>query len=245
MSRSAASNSRWVAGVDGCPGGWIVVLRPLDDPSAACAEFRSTFSQVLELVADVICIDMPIGLPVIKGPGGRTADVEARAKLGPRKASVFSVPSRAAIMQSDYETACNVAMETSCPKRKVSKQAFNIFAKILQVDALMTPQLQSRVYETHPEVAFWALNIEQPLPHPKRLKTGLDHRRSLLSDAGYLPGFLTDTARFRPHKVGKDDLLDAAVCSWTAARIAKGPDHHCFPKEPCLDARGLRMEIRA
>jgi predicted RNase H-like nuclease len=244
MPQPTNMTSKWVAGVDGCPGGWIAVIRPLDDPSAARAKVCETFSEILALVADVICIDMPIGLPALKGPGGRTADRLAREKLGQRKASVFSVPSRSAVMELEYASACTVAQQTSNPSRKVSKQAFYIFPKIREIDALMTPALQSRVYETHPEVAFWALNRDNPLELPKRLKTGRDLRLNLLAEAGYLPGFLSDTSRFRQHKVGKDDLLDAAVCSWTAARIATGKAY-CFPNDPDTDANGLRMEIRA
>jgi len=32
------------------------------------------------------------------------------------------------------------------------------------------------------------------------------------------------------------------VCSWTAARIARG-EGRCFPANPGVDAKGLRMEI--
>ena len=115
--RIKACSTTWVVGVDGCPGGWLVVRCPLDDPSAATKQVCRGFAEVLALQADVICVDMPIGLPVVKGKGGRIADVEARSKLGRRKASVFSVPSREAVMQLDYRDACDVAQATSFPKR--------------------------------------------------------------------------------------------------------------------------------
>ena len=143
--------------------------------------------------------------------------------------------------------ACATAFATSDPPRKVSKQCFNLFPKIREIDALMNPQLQTRVHETHPEVAFWALNGERPLDEPKKVKSrphepGQALRRGLLAAAGYDPEFLRDTSAFRAREAGPDDLLDAAVCAWSAARIANGHGRR-FPAAPSLDAKGLRMEI--
>jgi predicted RNase H-like nuclease len=241
--------SKWIAGVDGCPGGWIAVIRLLDDPRRARSAFVRTFAELLALdpAPAVISVDMPIGLPERAGIGGRPADIEARSKLGQRQSAIFAVPSRAAVMETEYRRSCEVAFATSEPPRKVSKQCFNLFPKIRELDALMTPGLQSRVYETHPEVAFWALNGEQALSEPKKLKSrpygpGLELRRGLLAAAGYDRSFLSDASAFRARDVGPDDLLDAAVCSWTAARIARGEGRR-FPVNPDVDAKGLRMEI--
>lgn len=236
--------TRWVAGVDGCRGGWIVVLRPVADASAAYALLLHTFAEVLAVLpaAETICVDMPIGLPAVKGRGGRVADSEARAMLGRRKASVFSVPSREAVMQTTYADACEVASRTSEPSRKVAKQCFNLFPKMREIDALMSPDLQARVYESHPELAFWALNGECPLDEPKKARSGVVRRQQLLEAAGYDGDFLRDRSQYRARDVGLDDLLDAAVCSWTASRIARGVGRR-FPAAPSLDAKGLRMEI--
>ncbi len=243
------SAPRWVAGVDGCPGGWLVVLHPLAEPAAACAKLVRTFAQVLAIAPqlEIIGVDMPIGLPETSRIGGRTADIEARANLGARQSSVFAVPSRAAVMCTDYREACAAALATSDPPRKVSKQCFNLFPKIREIDALMAPLLQQRVFETHPELAFWALNGKQPLGEAKKVKSrphppGLELRRGLLAAAGYDQGFLRDTSCYRASVVGPDDLLDAAVCAWSAARIARGKGCR-FPSDPPLDAKGLRMEI--
>jgi predicted RNase H-like nuclease len=66
-------------------------------------------------------------------------------------------------------------------------------------------------------------------------------RRSLLAAAEYDRGFLERKA-FASAAVGADDLLDAAACSWSAARIARGEGRR-FPAHPPLDATGIRMEI--
>ena len=236
-----------VAGVDGCPAGWLVVLRPLDDPSSATARIVKTFADILALdpAPLVIAIDMPIGLPDLAGPGGRTCDVAARTVLGARQSSVFAVPARASVMETGYRAACERALAHSDPPRKVSKQMFNIFAKIREIDALMTPAVQARVREVHPEVAFAALNGWTPLSEPKKAKSqpyerGLALRRSLLLAAGYDEALFQ--AAFKRSVAGPDDVLDAAANSWTAARIARG-QARCFPQLPPLDTKGLRCEI--
>jgi len=238
----------WVAGVDGCRSGWIVCLRLLDDPASAIIRPLATFADVLAMPEQpvAIAVDIPVGLPDRTTTGGRDADVAARRVLGARQSSVFAVPARDAVMCADYRDACRAALETSDPPRKVSKQAFNLFAKIREVDALMTPELQDRVFEVHPEVAFWALNGCHPLKLPKKVKSrpnspGLELRRALLAHAGYSPAFLSE--QHLPARVaGPDDVLDAAVNAWTAVRIANGTAKR-FPDAPARDRRGLRLEI--
>ena len=202
IGQGAAPAATWVAGVDGCPGGWLVVLRPLGSPAAARSQLVATFAEVLALpeAPALIAVDMPIGLPARSGIGGRRADIEARANLGARQSSVFAVSSRAAVMQAEYRAACAAAFATSDPPRKVSKQCFNLFPKIREIDRLMTPELQSRVLECHPELSFWALNGEASLSEPKKVKSrghppGLELRRSLLGAAGYDRSFLVDRSR--------------------------------------------------
>ena len=87
----------------------------------------------------------------------------------------------------------------------------------------MTPELQNRIFECHPEVAFWALNGNRALQSAKKIKSrpnpdGLAYRRKLLGDAGYPPQLLNaDT--FRTSQVGPDDILDACAAAWSANRI--------------------------
>lgn len=241
-------SAAWVAGVDGCRAGWIVALRPLAGPGDLALRLVGTFAEVLVLpeMPEVIAVDIPIGLPERSGVGGRPADVAARSRLGYRQSCVFAVPSRAAVMELDYRRSCEIARATSDPPRMVSKQTYHLFGKIREVDALMTPRVQTRVFEVHPELAFWAMNGERPLSEPKKVKSrpyapGLDLRRALLAGAGYDVARL-DAFLIRAKQAGRDDVLDAAANSWTAARIANGVARR-FPAEPELDARGLRMEI--
>lgn len=242
--------SRWVAGVDGCRSGWVVVQWDLDGKLPARFEIVRTFREILELpeAPSVIAIDIPIGLPERAIIGGRHADVAARTLLGARQSAVFAVPARAAVTQTEYRAACDVAFAHSDPPRRISKQAFNLFPKIREVDALMTPALQKRVVECHPEAAFVQMNGGTPLALPKKIKSrpneeGLRLRSTLLAQAGF-PTAVLEARHAISRQAGADDLIDACACAWTAARIANGTARR-FPADPPVDAKGLRQEIWA
>jgi len=245
QSIGSASN---VTGVDGCPAGWIAVTFPIDHPEDAEWHIFKDFETLVAATAQhkALAIDMPIGLPEIAEAGGRAADREARAKLGDRKSSVFSVPARAAIYAQDYRAACEKALQFSDPPRKVAKQTFNLFPKIREIDALMTPGLQDRVVECHPEVSFWALNGCEPLDQPKKVKSrpyepGIELRRCLLKDAGFRDEFLVGPVG-SSRRVATDDFLDACAAAWSAARLASGAARR-MPAEHVTDRKGLRVEI--
>ena len=180
--------------------------------------------------------------------GGRAAETSVRLLLGERQSSVFSVPSRAAIYAPDYRDACRIAFQTSEPPRKVSRQLFNIAAKIREVDEALraAPAAAQRVFEVHPEVAFWRLNGERALTEPKKVKSrpyepGLALRRRLLIAAG-LPA---ETAKAAPPKgAAPDDLLDALACAAIARRIHAGTAQP-LPDPPPRDSFGLTMAIWA
>ncbi|HMN86915.1 MAG TPA: DUF429 domain-containing protein [Bauldia sp.] len=237
--------TRFVAGVDGCPGGWAVVWRDADGSVPPVLEIVPAFAAILADLrrAAIVAVDMPIGLPERTGPGGRGPENAVRPLLGARQSSVFSVPSRRAVMETDYRAACAAALATSDPPRQVSKQCFHLFPKIREIDALMTPALEDRVYECHPELAFWRLNGNRPMALPKKVKgrpnpAGLAERRALLVAAGDDPAFLDE----RRQGAGADDVLDAAVLGLTALRLLRG-EAESFPPSPSRDVRGLRMAI--
>lgn len=238
----------FVAGVDGCKAGWIAVLRNLADPEDIALKVFVTFADILQHKPSlsIIAVDMPIGLPDAIGPGGRGPEKAARRHLGDRQSSVFQVPARPAVYEEDYRLACEAAMRTSEPPKKVSKQCFYLFPKIRDIDAVMTPDLEERVFEVHPELAFWRLNGEQAMSLPKKVKSranaeGLDQRRGLLTAHGLPQDFLDQKP---PRGCGRDDLLDAAANSLIAERISKGKAEP-FPKDYRRDDRGLRMAIWA
>ncbi|MEJ8475851.1 DUF429 domain-containing protein [Roseibium algae] len=238
----------WVAGVDGCKAGWIAVFRNLKDPAATRLHVFAEFPDLLKFdpPAQVIAVDMPIGLPERVGAGGRAPEKSVRPLLGQRQSSVFSVPSRAAVYTEDYRDACEISLKTSEPPRKISKQAFYLFPKIREIDAVMHPDMESRVFEVHPELAFWRLNGEAEMSLPKKIKgranaPGLNQRRDLLVSYGFDQAFLDQKP---PRGAGRDDLLDAAANSLIAGRIQFG-EAEPFPKSFTRDVRGLRIAIWA
>jgi predicted RNase H-like nuclease len=244
---TAVAQDVWLAGVDGCPAGWIAAyMRPMG------AELRIAvvprFADVLAGARGIIAVDMPVGLPERTGAGGRAAERAIRPLLGARQSSVFSVPSRTAIYSGDYAATCVAALATSDPPRKVSKQLFNIAPKIREVDALLRKDkvLASRVFEVHPELAFWRLNGERALDLPKKVKSrchepGLAMRRRLLVGAGF-PAAIVEAKP--PKGAGPDDLIDALVCAAIAQRLHDGTARP-FPDSPQPDAYGLPMAIWA
>lgn len=241
------SADSWLAGVDGCPAGWLAAFVRPDGEEARVWVF-ARFSDVLAQGAAVIAVDMPIGLPERVGIGGRAAENAVRPLLGARQSSVFSVPSRAAINAPDYREACRLALETSDPPRKVSRQLYMLAPKIREIDACLRadPAAAARVFEVHPEVAFWRLNGERALSEPKKVKgrpyePGLALRRKLLVAAGIAE---REAAAKPPPGAGPDDLLDALACAVIARRLHKGIATP-FPDPPPRDAAGLVTAIWA
>jgi predicted RNase H-like nuclease len=253
VTGGSARVGTWVAGVDGCPGGWIAVLVRAKGPFEPRVEVRTSIEEIADLPEQpaVIAVDMPIGLPDMLTGSGRACEVAVRRLLGPRQSSVFSIPARDAVMEhGNYPRACEIAAARSEPSRKVSKQAFHLFPKIKEIDALLRerPELRTRIFETHPENCFLHMNGMQPASLPKKVKSrvnppGLDERRGLLLNAGFPVDFL-EAGRKPPKPAAADDFLDACATAWSARRILKGKAV-CYPDPPPRDAFGLEMAIRA
>jgi len=125
---------------------------------------------------------------------------------------------------------------------RLTRQAFNIAPKIREVDEEMSPGLQTRVYEVHPELCFWALNRGVRLDNKKKRKSGRAERWALLHAAlPHLPG-APPAPRAMPDGCAPDDYLDALAAAWTALCVFEGRAQR-VPLSPLKDARGLRMEI--
>lgn len=256
-----------LVGADGCKAGWIAVRHEPGSMSRSPGPTPSVhvfadFATLLAAHPDgaVIAVDMPIGLPEFSGKGGRGPEALVRPLLGQRQSSVFSIPSRAALYADtgDFTTieawyaahrrASEMARTTSDPPRGVSIQAFGIFSKIREIDALLIarPDLRGRVFESHPEVAFRRLNGDQPMQMPKKIKGGINpagmaERKALLCRHGYDMGFLDQPP---PRGAAADDFLDAAVMALIAGRIARG-EARSFPDPPLPDGFGIPVAIWA
>jgi len=234
-----------VHGVDGCAAGWAVVSV---NGEGALEPTLSLARRLAPLVVsgEVIAVDIPIGLPErIAGPG-RAAEQAVRPYLGPRQSSVFSMPARAAVYAETFADACRLALITSDPPRKVSRQGFHLFPKVRELDGLLGTESQLRVFEVHAEMAFWRLNGEAPMPTAKRVKgvptrEGLAERIALLEHHGFPTGWFDAP---RPPGLPLVDVVDAAAVALIARRCAAGLARP-FPDPPDVDAHGLRVAIWA
>lgn len=191
-----------VAGVDGCRGGWVLATRD-------GVHVVRTFAEIVAERFELVLVDIPIGL-LEEGP--RACDVEARKLLGARRSSVFPAPPRRLLGARRYAGQC-------------SKQLWNILYKIREVDRAMTPRLQRRIREAHPEVAF-ALLGGAPMRHSKKTREGLAERRALVGPVPRLAG------------AAVDDVLDAFALLRSASRTDR-----LVLGDGQRDSRGLRCEI--
>lgn len=215
-----------VLGVDGCPGGWVGAL-----VDGATVSFHTgPFAALLALPADVVAVDIPIGLP--SGGERRHADLEAKTALGAQRSSVFFVPPRAALDAATHAQAS--LLSRAAGSVGVSIQTFHILTKIAEVDALLAKTADPRVIEVHPELSLRRLG-GLPLP-PKRTVAGRTARLALLRT--WVPSLSLPTPL--PGRAKPDDCLDAVACAWSAQRWLDGRAEVLGEQ---IDATGLPMRI--
>lgn len=223
-------------GLDGCPGGWVLVTVPVDGrrgPSSVTVV--PDLVPVLALMEagelSAAGIDIPIGL---SDRDPRRCDLAARRVLGARRGSVFPAPVRRVLGATTYGDACARSL-AACGK-SLSRQGFGILPKIQSVDRSMTPARQEVLFEVHPEVSFTAM-AGRPMARYKATEEGRAERLAALRrEFPDLDHHVSD----RIPKARPDDVLDAFAVAWSARRRLAGA-HLRLGGD--LDARGLRMEI--
>lgn len=228
-------------GIDGCKGGWVVA-RAHADLSDLRFSVTPTIAAVVQELREgnqLAAIDIPIGLP---SKESRACDLEARKLLGPGQGSrVFPAPARAVLKGNSYAECCG--HNTEALGVAISQQLFGILPKIRDADAAVTPEVQERFREAHPEVSFRVL-AGAALQHDKKSPQGQQERLAILQTAGLKFDPVVERKRLGgAAALDVDDLLDAAVCLLTAHRIANGRAQTLGNGQ--RDERGLRMEILA
>jgi len=227
---------QFVAGLDGCLVGWVMVTAPLEAGTGRSAV--RVVTDLGEVVADIdsgrllaVTIDIPIGLAP---DSARSVDGLARQRLGPRRSSVFSAPIRPVLAAATYEEACRISR--AAWGKAVSRQLFGILPKIREVDQVESPRLQEKLVEMHPEVSFAELAGSPMRFHKSKPEGRLERLRALQ------PAFpeveFVSTPRLRGTQ--PDDILDAFVGAWSARRYATNT-HVRLGGE--VDETGLRMEM--
>ncbi len=233
-----------IAGVDGCPGGWIVVQQSGPERRISWYVVR-LLANLFDRpeVPDIVAVDIPIGLPA---RGARACDRTARSRLGPKRGtSVFSAPIRQVLSAQSHAEASQIRFEVE--GKRIAIQTWGIVQKIREVDQILqtNEDARKRLREVHPELCFYQMNELRPIELKKKSRRGKDERVRLLREhfsSDVLDNALRDKSLRRDCKT--DDLLDAFAALWTARRIGEGREVR-IPESPEHDDLGLPMEIVA
>ena len=182
-------------GLDGYPKGWVAVWLSGQTQEI---EYLPNIKEVLNRTFDIAMIDMPIGMP---DSDYRACDEQARSLLGPNRTRVFLGARRCFLGCKTHADANTKAKATD--GRGVSAQLFGIVKKLNELDAVMTPELQKRVMECHPELVFWRLNNREIVPKKKDV-AGVQIRKHLLEKQGF-----RHLDEFIHSRLGKGARIDA------------------------------------
>ena len=230
------SHGPLLVGADGCRGGYLAAV---SDGGGVRIEVVAGADGLLSLGADIVAVDMPIGL-VERGP--RAPDVAARGRLRGRASTLFNAPVRPALAGETYAEANRLSREAGGVG--LSAQSYGFLPKVRDMDLAVrgaSEEVRARVWETHPEVAFATL-AGGPLRASKHTAEGLAVREGLLGEV-FGAEAVARVLAARPRSVAKaDDVLDALACLWTAGRIARGESEAVLEGDP-RDGFGLRMNI--
>lgn len=220
-------------GVDWCRGKWlaaelrggVLVTRLHDDIAALCRCYES---------AEAVLIDTPIGLADSAENEHLRPDRQARTYLrsSARKSSVFNAPYRGAVYADSPDEQ---RAKSRTLGKGISAQTVAIIPMIRQVDTFLreTPQWQNRLLESHPELAFQALNHGNGLVSSKHTPEGISERTAIIRE--YIPDF-------EPAQSHAEDRLDA-VCLAVTAKLGSESGFRTIPESPVCDSTGLKMQI--
>ena len=230
-----------VAGVDGTPTGWAVVL---SEGGRRSVQKIAALSEIVDGAAKlcIVAVDVPIGLLDAYQIGGRACDIEARNQLRKRASSVFPAPVRSVLDASSWEDACARSRASAPHGKAITKQAFAILPKIREVDNLVRsrPELRDIVREVHPELSFCELE-GRPMDVSKRKRQGREHRKQALRRSFPDLDTILKAGQEEEH-LTIEDILDATVACWSAIRLAEGRGRSIIEPVP-RDSVGLLMTI--
>jgi predicted RNase H-like nuclease len=218
------------AGIDGCKNGWVIVSESHD--GQVDIDVAPDFQSVLDRKYDLVLVDIPIGL---LDSGTRLADQEARRLLKRRACCVFTAPLRPMLNCADYSEARKLRLQIE--GKSLTRQTWAIVPKIKEVDAILTPEAQSRIREGHPEVSFAHMNGGKALASSKHTVNGRCDRISLLT-----VHFPDIASLVQPHSRIAEDVIDACAMLWSAQRI-HNKHALALPEDSPVDSRGLLMQI--
>jgi predicted RNase H-like nuclease len=231
------------AGVDACKGGWIVARsRSWPCREVPCLAVCPDFRAVLALTADCqrVAIDIPIGIP--SGKQIRRCDLEAKdflRKSDHNPAAVFFTPPRECLPAEDpkeFQQLHKLARNTGA-----GYPVWGILNKLKQTNEAMTPELQERIIEFHPELAW--LHLAGRNLSSKHENEGITERKKVLLPRVPELEKLLSWKDSLGRAAALDDLLDALVGLAVAKTSLRGSPYRLPAGAPEMDKSGLRMEI--
>ena len=193
-------------GIDGSKAGWVI---------CHYSNQTITFNLCLSLNDFLfkpnahIVIDMPVQCPSSIRYYPRVGNISAKKRLGRWHSRVFYAP-LLSWLKMDYFKINQIC--DSYKKPKLSKQSFNLFKKIEDVQEFVNQNSTFSIKESHPELVFQHLNQGLAL-ESKKSDFGREQRLHILKS--HLPAFSLDCINIIPGCV-TDDLLDAAAMLWAA-----------------------------
>jgi predicted RNase H-like nuclease len=238
LHRGADLPYKLLAGVEACPGGWLVIVGRLQGISLfpTRPEVFKTFIEVLDYkpAFTTVALHMPVGLPSEPAPHGRTCDQEARKVLGRhRGTAVQSPPCRPVLSAQTYDEARELN------GGKLDIVTWRRMRWYREVNAEMASYWQRVIYEVNPELTFLELNDGLPLQFSKRSQLGVKERRALLERRMQGADRILDS---RVHGARQQHIVDALANLWAARKITSKAVTR-LPEIPEWDDEGLRMEI--
>lgn len=229
---------RLLAGAVPCSRGWLVLAGKLQGITLSpdAPEVLPRFLDVLDYkpAFQVIALFAPVGLhDRADDRADRSCERAARQLLGwPRSGAVSSAPLRESLNTATFDVAAGMN------GGHLSPATWRELPHIAEVDKYIAPYWQRTVFEVHPELSFYQLNLERPMRHSIYSRDGKDERRRLLLRS--LPG-MQRVLEARVADVTPSQLLQVAACLWTARRITARAITR-LPESPEWDRQGLRME---
>jgi len=205
---------------------------------AVCPDFRA----VLALTADCqrVAVDIPIGIP--SGEQIRRCDVEAKDFLRENDhnpAAVFFTPPRESLpAESPREFQ---QLHKRARKTGAGYPVWGILKKLKQANEAMTPELQEKIIEFHPELAW--LHLAGRNLGSKHENEGITERKKVLLPMVPELEQLLSWKDFLGRAAALDDLLDSLIGLAVAKASLRNSPYRLPAGEPEIDKTGLRMEI--
>ncbi len=190
-----------IFGIDGSRLGWVV--SSINSSGKLELSFTDNLNHFFDTYrSGFIVIDMPVHLPKSIDSYPRFSDKLAKKYLGKKHSSIFYAP-LAKWLDMDYLEINHTCSNHNKPK--LSKQSYNLFKKIKEIQSFLEINPQFRVYEGHPECFF----NHHPIHHPKKSNEGIFERISLLKKTFPMVDKLVELFVKNHSHVSIDDCLDS------------------------------------